>query len=202
MKKSKRCEVCKKDFYPRKDKYDKARTCSVNCRCKLAGNISKEKYIAKWDALTEYEKKNEMMKAFFKHVEKTDTCWIWINANKGKDKLPYGSLCFRGKRYNAHKLSWIIHNGKVIENNIVCHKCDNASCVNPDHLFLGTYTDNQRDKLKKGRCVVEKLSIKQVKEIKNKLKEGVTSKRLASDYGVSTTTLHCIKFRKTWRDID
>jgi len=198
---SKKCVICGCDFYPRKDKYWEARCCSLKCRCTLAGREGSKKRKELWDILTDKQKNEKMKVAFFKHVDKTESCWLWRNANKGKGKLHYGSLAFRGKSYLAHRASWKLHNGDIPERMWVLHKCDNPSCVNPDHLFLGTALDNQRDKLEKGRCVVERLTVKKVKEIRNKLEMGVRSDRLAKDYGVSATTIHCIKSRKTWKDI-
>ena len=201
MRMTKKCAICGGDFYPRRDKYWEAKCCSVKCRCAFASREGTRKRNERWDNLTDKQKKEEMKKAFFKHVDKTDTCWVWRNANKGKGKLHYGSFTFRRKIYLAHRLSWKLHNGDIPERMWILHKCDNPSCVNPDHLFLGTAMDNQRDKLAKGRCVVEKLTIEKVKEIRNKLEMGITSGRLAKDYGVSATTIHNIKSRKTWRDV-
>ena len=88
------------------------------------------------------------MDRFFQKVNKTGFCWEWL---AGKDKDGYGKIKIRGKTLQAHRVSWGIHNGPIPEGIGVLHRCDNPSCVNPLHLFLGTTLDNMRDRDAKGR---------------------------------------------------
>lgn len=91
---------------------------------------------------------------FFAKVNKNgplivDTpCWTWIGST-----LPngYGNFWVHGERIGAHRASYLIANGNLPKNLIVCHHCDNTHCVNPEHLFIGTNEDNARDKVRKGR---------------------------------------------------
>jgi hypothetical protein len=82
--------------------------------------------------------------------EPNSGCWIWIAAGY-KGKFNYGQVQFNGKVIVAHRASWILYNGEIAPGLFVLHKCDNPSCVNPSHLFLGTKKDNHLDMMSKGR---------------------------------------------------
>lgn len=94
---------------------------------------------------------NVDMERFFSKVNKTERCWEWTAALRNG----YGAFKINKKIYSAHRVSWELANGKIPANLFVCHKCDNPKCVNPDHLFLGTRSDNMKDAFKKGRLNLE-----------------------------------------------
>lgn len=75
-------------------------------------------------------------------------CWEW---QKYKNEWGYGRLRHNGKKVLAHRASYEVFKGDFDKNLLVCHSCDNPSCVNPDHLFLGTNKDNVDDCISKGR---------------------------------------------------
>jgi len=136
-----------------------------------------------------------LVKRYF--VDKKTGCWIW-NATK-KDK-GYGVFKF-GKHLLVHRLMYSIFRGVIPDGMLVCHKCDTPSCVNPDHLFLGTNIDNIRDAARKGRmrrgtsCHSSKLTHSKVLEIRKDNRENTV---IADDFGVSDVTVSKIKRNITW----
>lgn len=90
---------------------------------------------------------------FYSNVIKTDTCWLWT----GRLFQGYGIITRKklfGKETVAHRISWILSRGSIPSDLCVLHNCpggDNRACVNPEHLWLGTRGDNNRDREAKGR---------------------------------------------------
>ena len=82
---------------------------------------------------------------FWFHVMRTDGCWLW-NAATSKG---YGVIRVDGRNVLAHRLAYELTYGLLLPGLCVCHHCDVKACVRPEHLFLGTHTDNMRDMSRK-----------------------------------------------------
>lgn len=78
-------------------------------------------------------------------------CWGWDGANSRGYGILSNPLGHPHPPLRATRVSWEIHNGPIPDGMLVCHRCDNPPCSNPDHLFLGTHTENMRDMIRKGR---------------------------------------------------
>ena len=85
---------------------------------------------------------------FWKKVDKSGDCWIWT---KGKNALGYGEFFVRTKNHGAHRVAYRIAVGPIPDGMLVCHTCDNPSCVNPSHILPGTPQDNCDDAWRRNR---------------------------------------------------
>ena len=120
----------------------------------------------------------------------------------------YGLLDEGGKKIRAHRFSWESSRGALPESTLVCHKCDVRSCVNPNHLFLGTHADNSRDMVTKGRSqrgekhYDARLTEAQVLDIRRLHNNGTGAQRdIAQRFGVSQTLVSWIIRRKAWKHV-
>jgi hypothetical protein len=118
-------------------------------------------------------------------------------------------MTYKGTFFLAHRLAYQFAHGKFNQTLFVCHTCDNRSCVNPAHLFLGSALDNIRDMHTKGRnrCGVgeshgkAKLSEENVIAIRARHAKGETQRSLASEFHVHYTTIADIVHRRHWKHI-
>lgn len=137
----KTCEVCGAQ-YTRKyglQQWLRSTACSRDCARRKGGTVRvrpplNERFWAKVNKATGLGPDGE--------------CWEWTGHLM---KFGYGVVRADGKVRKAHRVSYALNNGPVPDDMMVCHRCDNPSCVRPDHLFLGTQQDNMDDRMAKGR---------------------------------------------------
>jgi hypothetical protein len=151
-----------------------------------------------------------ILERFWPKVEKGNACWIWKGS---RDAAGYGHIGFEKRVEKAHRISWMLAHGKIPGGMDICHTCDNPSCVNPDHLFLGTRSENILDSVAKGRWHnpdnsgskngQSKLNEEQVAEIRASFVRinGVTSNALAlaEKFRVSRATIWDIIAGRRWK---
>lgn len=137
-------------------------------------------------------------------------CWTWTAGTCGSG---YGSFQGPHRTLNAHRVAWEIENGPIPKGDghhgtCVCHRCDNKLCCNPAHLFLGSNAANMADKAQKGRQARGersgnvKLDTDKVKAIRACYATGCFSQAsLAEQFGISTTQIHSVVNRKSWRHV-
>jgi len=128
----------------------------------------------------------------FRFARKEDGCWEWIGS---KTTLGYGQLKHDGKKWYAHRLMWIADNGDIPVGAHVLHSCDNPSCINPEHLRIGTHSDNMRDKYKRGGAFT-RISQEDAIRIREAVLFGASQKDLAAIYGAHYMTINRVVNRK------
>lgn len=119
-------------------------------------------------------------------------CWLWVG---GKNHEGYGVLHINGRLTRAHRASYIAFKGDIPADRIIMHTCDNPTCVNPEHLLLGTHKNNSDDKIHKGRHCNRKLTEGDVEIIR---KYDGTIEKIAIMFGVSASTIARIKCGRIW----
>jgi hypothetical protein len=134
---------------------------------------------------------------FWDFVNKSDGCWDWTGR---KNHRGYGEFTVLRHHNKAHRYSWSLVHGPIPDGMQVCHNCDNRACVRPDHLFLGTNSDNQVDAVKKGRRPHMRLNEQSVREIRV-LALTMPKTRIARLYGVTSPTVHKAVAGETWRHV-
>lgn len=149
-------------------------------------------------------KKVDLITRFWLLVDKRsdEECWNWL----GNKRNGYGRFWVEDRLLSAHRVSWELAYGSIKEGIKVLHHCDNPSCVNPSHLFLGTQTDNMQDMTKKNRrkgpigseCHNVRLDETKVKDIRIARLNGLEYTEIASLFGVSKGCINHILNGRSW----
>ena len=147
-----------------------------------------------------------LLDKFNASYKKIGECWIWNDKLLSTD---YGVFYISGTSYLAHRMSYALFIDAIPKELFVCHKCDNPSCVNPDHLWLGTQADNMADAAKKGRMprgeksTNSKLTEKQITELLNLYATGnYSQEQIAKMFSISRTVVSNLLHNKTWKHLD
>lgn len=146
---------------------------------------------------------------FWQYVEKSDGCWNWT----GYKRRGYGRLAVaRNRMKDAHRLSYELHAGAVPDGLYVCHHCDNRACVRPDHLYLGTQSQNIRDAYQRNRMPPKfqtqggtgntnaKLTWEQVREIRRIAKRRGTHAYIAERFSINIKHVSSIVTGRVWKE--
>lgn len=152
-----------------------------------------------------------LMQRFWRKVGFTDrlSCWEWRGS---KDRNGYGHLVGpSGRIEKAHRVSWQLAHGAIPEGLYVLHRCDNRACVNPNHLWLGTYRDNRLDCVAKGRHAnnakrgeahyLTHLTNEDVIAMRKRWGEGQSQSALAREYNISASQVRKIVHYQRWAHV-
>jgi hypothetical protein len=106
----------------------------------------------RWYAIHHQPKpRRSLEERFWSKVDRSGECWMWVASLASTG---YGQFYDKPRRrtpIGAHRVAWELANGPIPAGLQVLHRCDNPPCVRPDHLFIGTVSDNMRDMYAKGR---------------------------------------------------
>ena len=189
------CEQCGAMFYAAGSNHKKRRYCSRACSSVAAHNTPSD---------------------FHAHVDRSAgplACWPW-----GSHRLPtgYGVMNYQGRRTGAHVLAVMLDGRSVPAGMLVRHTCDNPPCCNPSHLLVGTYADNARDSIERGRnSRGERHSLTQrgennghakltedlVREIRRRVRGGESVRGIARQLQLGEATVSHANKGRTWRHV-
>lgn len=135
-----------------------------------------------------------------------DDCWEWQACRHSHG---YGIFTIKHRGYKASRVAYALSNGPIAPGALICHKCDNAPCVNPAHLYEGSASDNTRDMLTRGRRKIpngsnhpnSKLTDDQVREIRRRWASGELRNHLAKEFGISFPCMDLLVRRRTYKDV-
>jgi len=133
-------------------------------------------------------------------------CWI-VTSHTKRGRKGYPRICIGHRTITISRFIYERYVGSIPEGMCICHTCDNRSCVNPDHLFLGTLKDNYQDAKAKNRHShgvrhgMSKLDEGKVRMIRKLATTSITQREIARKFGIDQTNVSFVVRRKTWAHV-
>lgn len=155
----------------------------------------------------EIKMKPQHIVRFWRKIRKTENgCWEWQGSRWDNG---YGRFMVGKKRRKTHRIAFLLENGFLPADGVICHKCDNPPCCNPDHLWAGSNLDNTNDMIIKerqthgernGRSILTDETVKFIRD--NPVRGREANKRLADIYGCSINSIYNARKGTTWKLIN
>lgn len=206
MKKNK-CENCGVDF----ERACVRRFCSKPCwhkfNAKTIASYNDGRF--QWKNCTEEEKVQRIRSRFEDKVIKSEGCWGW-KGHLDKNGYPLLKSGTGGKEFKetrGGRISWLIYRGEIPKGKYLLHTCDNPTCTNPEHMFLGTPKENSQDMVAKGRGNKgskhgnSKLDEEKIKEIRKMYDDGYKVTVIMGKFGICGAHVRAVGNREVWKHV-
>ena len=123
-------------------------------------------------------------------------CWLWTGA---LDHTGYGVFWVNGKKINSHR--FVLQHVLGESSLHTLHGCDVRACVRPTHLRYGSPRDNAEDRRTRSVSGRQKLALDDVREIRRRMSQGESPKKLAEVYGIAWSNARAIKNNHSWKGV-
>lgn len=195
----------------RRDGYKKTVDLEISSRAPVMGKVQRPSRKGVGSSGPKYvaQMRRSVEDRFFEKVDAKSSAVFWNNSRCHqwtgyRMKNGYGQFSIDCRAQYAHRVAWELSNGVVPQGMSVLHHCDNRSCVNPSHLFVGTTQDNSDDMKAKGRQALgvrvkgAKLTDDAIRDIRS---SSLLQKNLAEKYGVTQSMISMVRTRANWRHV-
>lgn len=198
------CQNCKSRFYAPKWRVRQggAKFCSVSCKHLMGVSTNSKRKMRESHRLRLGCSKERFEKRF---VRAESGCWNWVGSLVGG----YGQFRIMGKLFKPHRLAYEWYVGSIPRGILVLHKCDNRRCVNPNHLFLGTYQTNMDDKHAKSRAKYAvgethpcaRFTAEDILEMRRMGAAGISPLKISIKFAVHKNYVDSILSHRRWKNL-